>query len=359
MNRDATDQTEVSHFEFEVAAIMSSLTPVTLTYSTVDGLDIKLDLYVPESPSGATVVFFHGGGLVYGGRADFYVTAGTKWMIDASLAEGYIFISADYRLLFPASSHDQIADVKALFQYLASPSFSANLPANLGSLDMNRIAVAGASAGAYIARLAVIYVQPRPRALLSLFGMGGDLLSDNWVGRGIAPGRSELVTREQVAHFLGQEHPTTVSEAPVFWDPDARKIRDAYGRDTLITWFRQEGLFHDYFTGIKGLGEKLRLLSPAERRAAIPLSARVLYPEILIDESFAPTVLVHGAIDPVVLKEESEETYRQLKELGIETEIHIVDGADHGLIDLQTGGLANGAMDAQLKAFEFVAKHLQ
>jgi len=226
---------------------------------------------------------------------------------------------------------------------------------------MNRIAVTGASAGAYIARLAVIYIQPRPRVLLSLFGMGGDSLSDFWVGPKTVPRRmiSELVTREQVAHLLDQEHPATVSEAPVFWDPEKGDMHDADRRDNLVSWFWQEGTFHDHVTGIKGLGEKLRLLSPAERRAAVPLSARVLYPEILIDENFAPTVLVHGAIDSIVLKEESEETYRQLKELGIETEIHIVDGADHGLFDLQKGGFANGAMEAQLKAFEFVVKRLE
>lgn len=56
---------------------MASETPVTLTYSAVDGLDIKLDMYVPKSPSGATLVFFHGGGLVSGGRD----TSQNKWMI--------------------------------------------------------------------------------------------------------------------------------------------------------------------------------------------------------------------------------------------------------------------------------------
>jgi len=340
---------------------MTSSSPVTLTYSTVGGLAIKLDLHVPEFPSGATVLFFHGGGLFCGGRADFHVIQSNKWMIDASLAQGHIFISADYRLLVPASSHDQIADVKALFQYLASPSFSVNLPASLGTLDMNRIAVAGASAGGYIARLAVVHVQPRPRVLLSLFGMGGDFFSDHWVGQKTEPMRmvGELVPRERLAHLLDQEHPATVCEAPYFWDPDMGKVRDAVGRAKFMVWFWQEGTFHDQVTRIKGLGKTFLPLSPAERRATLPPSAQVLYPEILIDGNFAPTVFVHGAIDSVVLKEESERTYSQLKELGIETEIHVVDGADHGLVDLQKGSLANGGMETQLKAFEFVVKHLR
>jgi len=276
------------------------------------------------------------------------------------MAEGYVFISADYRLLFPVSSHEQVADVKALFQYLASPSFSTHLPASLGTLDMNRIAVAGASAGGYIARLAAVHAQPRPRVLFSLFGMGGDFFSDHWVGRKTAPMRmvGKLVTREQVAHLLDQEHPATVSEAPMFWDPETGEARDADWRVRFMTWFWQEGIYHDYVTGIKGLGETLGPLSPAERRATLPPSARVLYPELLIDENFAPTVLVHGDNDSIVLKEESERTYSQLKELGIETEIHLVDGADHALMDLQKGTVVSGGMEAQLKAFEFVVRHL-
>lgn len=43
----------------------------TITYSHVDDLEIQLDLYlppdVPPGPKGA-IIFFHGGGMVAGGR---------------------------------------------------------------------------------------------------------------------------------------------------------------------------------------------------------------------------------------------------------------------------------------------------
>lgn len=50
---------------------MSSIPePKTLTYSFVDDLEIKLDLYVPPDAQGAlpAIVYFHGGGLAIGNR---------------------------------------------------------------------------------------------------------------------------------------------------------------------------------------------------------------------------------------------------------------------------------------------------
>ena len=43
-------------------------------------------------------------------------------------------------------------------------------------VDSSAIAVAGASAGGLCAYLAVMHVSPKPRALLSLYAMGGDFL---------------------------------------------------------------------------------------------------------------------------------------------------------------------------------------
>lgn len=51
-------------------------TPITLTYSKVKNLSIKLDAYVPPVASGTLpgIVFFHGGGLVTGSRNWFSTT---------------------------------------------------------------------------------------------------------------------------------------------------------------------------------------------------------------------------------------------------------------------------------------------
>lgn len=53
----------------------------TITYSKAAGLDIKLDLYIPTPVSSgpkAALVFFHGGGMVTGGRRTLYFQ---RWLI--------------------------------------------------------------------------------------------------------------------------------------------------------------------------------------------------------------------------------------------------------------------------------------
>jgi acetyl esterase/lipase len=85
-------------------------------------------------------------------------------------AAGLAFISADYRLLPPCTGHDVLKDVVDLFAFLARTP-------TLGSvrLDATRLAVAGSSAGGMCAFLAAIHATPRPLAVLSLYGLGGDV----------------------------------------------------------------------------------------------------------------------------------------------------------------------------------------
>ncbi|KAH9008280.1 hypothetical protein EDB84DRAFT_1572192 [Lactarius hengduanensis] len=68
--------------------------------------------------------------------------------------------------------YDVLKDVVDLFAFLAStPSLGTVL------IDRTRLAVAGSSAGGMCAFLAAIHVNPRPRAVLSLYGLGGDLFT--------------------------------------------------------------------------------------------------------------------------------------------------------------------------------------
>lgn len=103
-------------------------------------------------------------------------------------ASGCIFISVDYRLLPPSTGHDVLTDIKDLFRFLVS-EFNPQLhPPNHTAdnqtdehrpgfvLDINAIAVAGSSAGGLCAYLAAMHVSPRPRAVASFYGLGGNFL---------------------------------------------------------------------------------------------------------------------------------------------------------------------------------------
>ena len=85
-------------------------------------------------------------------------------------AAGFAVISADYRLLSPCTGRDVLDDIVDLFAFIARTK-------QLGAVqvDSTRLVVAGNSAGGLCAFLAAIHANPKPRAILSLYGLGGEL----------------------------------------------------------------------------------------------------------------------------------------------------------------------------------------
>ena len=56
--------------------------PLTLVYSKIKDLEIKLDLYLPPDATGTlpVIIFFHGGGLTVGNRQDT-TRSETRWLL--------------------------------------------------------------------------------------------------------------------------------------------------------------------------------------------------------------------------------------------------------------------------------------
>lgn len=86
------------------------------------------------------------------------------------VAAGFAVISADYRLLSPSTGHDVLDDIVDLFAFLARTK-------QLGTVqvDSTRLVAAGNSAGGLCAFLAAIHANPKPRAILSMYGLGGEM----------------------------------------------------------------------------------------------------------------------------------------------------------------------------------------
>lgn len=101
-------------------------------------------------------------------------------------AAGFAFISADYRLMPPATGHEIIHDIQDLFSFLASEENkglnhlldeSATLEGFTPfHVDPHKIAVAGSSAGGQCAYYAAMHATPKPKALLGFYAMGGEYL---------------------------------------------------------------------------------------------------------------------------------------------------------------------------------------
>ncbi|QDV36771.1 alpha/beta hydrolase [Tautonia plasticadhaerens] len=136
-----------------------------LTYATVDGQELKLDLARPTGGGGPfpAIVAIHGGAWRAGDKADL------RDLLAELAGFGYVSISPQYRFCpehpFPA----QIHDVKAAVRWLRSN-------AEAYSVDPDRIGAVGFSAGGHLALLLGVTeeedglegVDPRPKVSSSV-----------------------------------------------------------------------------------------------------------------------------------------------------------------------------------------------
>ena len=110
-----------------------------ITYATIDGVAIKMDIYYPKSASSAlpVVVYVHGGGWTSGDKS---IDAGSL------VASGYLVASINYRLAPEYKIQSQIEDVKCAIRYLRAKASDY-------SIDKERIGAMGASAGGHLVAL--------------------------------------------------------------------------------------------------------------------------------------------------------------------------------------------------------------
>ena len=110
----------------------------------------RIDVYLPEAPENAPVIFMvHGGGWAIGSKTSRNVV-GAK--AEHWLAEGYIFISAGYRLIPDADPLQQAADLARAL------AFAQNAAGSWGG-DPRRFVLMGHSAGAHLVTL--LSAEPR------------------------------------------------------------------------------------------------------------------------------------------------------------------------------------------------------
>lgn len=131
-----------------------------IVYNTLEGRELKLDLYRPDSgkvPTRTAVVLVHGGGWILGDR-HLVEALGSEFA-----AQGFVAAAVEYRLVREAAWPAQLDDVTAAVRWVADNAESLGI-------DADRIVVAGGSAGAHLAMLAAATLdRPRVAAVLSLF----------------------------------------------------------------------------------------------------------------------------------------------------------------------------------------------
>ena len=186
------------------------------------------------------------------------------------------------------------------------------------------------------------------------------MLDDHWLAvkdRDVPDPARGVVTRESVAHLLKEQEPISNDPMPLLGD-DAPNGDS--GRTKLLLWWWRTGGFIDVVLGINGISKWLRCLSLAQREGFLPEPLRKAILQTQLTENFPPTFLLHGNDDKLVLPAESQLTYDRLTELGVEVELHLLEGAGHTMIDEQDfPNLADGTREIQQKAVEFLVRKLK
>ena len=265
--------------------------PKTYTYKSAGGCEIKADVSGSEAGSKKPViVWLHGGALIMGSRKN-----PPHWLD----AHGeYVVISLDYRLAPETKLPDIIEDIQDAFRWVREKG------PRLLNVDVERLAVAGGSAGAYLTLMTGFCVQPRPGALLSLSGYGD--IAATWYTRP-SPFYTQMppVSEELARQSLGAGSVC----------PPSEDVGNQRGKFYL--YCRQKGIWPKEVSG-----------HDPDRE---PRWFDRYCPVRNVSAKYPPTVLIHGTADTDVPYEESEKMDAALSQSKVEHRFLSVRGGEHGL----------------------------
>ncbi len=139
---DTTTSSQTQSVSFDPSKLGS--VERNIVYCTVEGVELKMDVYYPASMSGTwpVIVYVHGGAWTRGSKNEGAGLSDQKTLN----AAGFLYVSVDYRLApayqFPA----MIEDVKCAVRHLRANSLMYNL-------DPDRVGALGGSAGGHLVSL--------------------------------------------------------------------------------------------------------------------------------------------------------------------------------------------------------------
>jgi len=256
----------------------SQTTAKTVTYATVEGTPLGLDVYVPPSgtkgPTPAVLVL-HGGGWSSGEKGD------ASLFSQLLAGHGYTVFDVQYRLApqpnWKAASGDVKCAVGWVKQHASGPDWN---------VDPKQLTLLGRSAGGHL-------------ALLTAYTSGDPQLP--------ASCDAPDTTVESVVDFYG---PADLSWG--YQHPSNPRAYDVQGKLAAFTGGTPATA-----------GERYRLLSPAARATAA-----------------APrTLIIHGGRDQMVAFHDSEQLADRLRELNVPCETLFIPFAQHGF-DFVFGGFS-------------------
>jgi acetyl esterase/lipase len=201
-------------------------TVANVVYMRANGWEGKLDIYAQRAPTPApTVIFIHGGGWVRGTKDASVLT------VLPYIAMGYSVVNVEYRLADVSLAPAAIEDCRCALRWVVEHAKEYNV-------DVDRLIVAGASAGGHLAlttgmiptsagfdRSCQTPAEPRVAAIVNFFGITdiADLLDGpnkkpfpeswpytvQWLGN--QPNRGEVAKASSPLTYVRAGVPPTIS----------------------------------------------------------------------------------------------------------------------------------------------------
>lgn len=132
-------------------------------YKTVQGHAIKANIFLPKIDELHPVVVFFHGGFFFGNRDQGLIDNFKDKLIET----GYAVVSADYRLAPETKLKGILEDVRDINKWLRINGLQRF------NIDTNKIAVAGCSAGGYMALTTGFNANSSPNAIIAISGPTG------------------------------------------------------------------------------------------------------------------------------------------------------------------------------------------
>ncbi|KAH9936340.1 alpha/beta-hydrolase [Fomitopsis serialis] len=371
----------------------------TFAFKAVDGINLLMDVYSPschrpsytaDGSSCPIVVYFHGGGLTVGNRNSWF----PHWLYRRMTAAGCAFASVEYRLAPPSTGHDILTDVQDAFHFVLrelnghllqrNNGHNAEITTPIFQIDPGRIAVVGTSSGGLCAYLAAMHAVPSPKVILSMYGMGGDMLTTHYFmpkQEVFFRGR-ELLDPARFSEYLYpacRRLPATAN-SPLAYHPPSSPTPGypANPRMQLARLYFQLGTYLDYYTGhhepslsaaLQGAANTPshsgRELDADMLMSLIPSDLLHLFPQYSISKSttglrrWPATFLVHGTADTAIRADESRNLHAILRRADVDVTLRLVEGEEHSFDYVQDAeGLFGGEGGLFDEASDFLLRHL-
>ena len=270
-------------------------------YKSVDGHDIMATIYLPKSNEKTPVViYFHGGGFMFGNRDQGIEDITIKKLVAAKIA----VVSADYRLAPETKLEEILKDTRDIVRWI-----KVNGEAKF-NVNTNKIAVAGGSAGGYLAISTGFDIGSAPNAIISISAPTG------FSTEGIQTGDLSLLKNIKKDKIVSHG--------------------DYSSRMDLWRFLGKEDLALYEIFGFDPVKEPQKL-----NRYTLQSNIKSGYP---------PTLIIHSKNDHLVKLEEAKVFYNFLQDNKIETELYVVENG-------HSSDLINQHPDSVDKIVTFLNKH--